>query len=62
MGKIKKKTISLDEFIESAKSDIDKFREFWIKNHDKNPKNFPMSLPTDNAGLWWEMFNNFDGG
>ena len=54
------KEVSLDDFITEIHSEADKFKEYWIKNHKKNPENFPMEFPENNAGIWWEMFTEFN--
>lgn len=56
-----KQEISLDDFIKQAYNELDTFKEYWMKENKKNPKNFPMALPADNSGLWWEMFTSFNG-
>ena len=51
---------SLDEFIEETKRELDSFRAFWIREHKKNPEDYPFDLGEENAGLWFEQFSMWD--
>ena len=50
---------SLDEFLKDVESELKAFEKMWRENHQKNPDMYPMELPTDNEGLWWEQFMTF---
>lgn len=53
-------SLDLEKFIEETKLELDFFRSFWLEEHKKNPKDFPLSLDEDNAGLWFEQFSMWD--
>jgi len=53
--------ISLDEFINDTKIELDNFRDYWIREREKNPEYYPLELGEENAGLWFEMFSMWDG-
>lgn len=56
-----KKTESLDEFVAEIKKSIDLFAEDYKKHHVENPDNYPLELPENNSGLWFEFFADFNG-
>ncbi|CAH9013411.1 conserved hypothetical protein [Vibrio phage 424E50-1] len=31
------------------------FKKVWLENHTKEPEYYPLSLPTDDAGTWFEQ-------
>lgn len=49
---------SLDEFIKEAQDCLESFKQYWLVEHNENPTDFPMELPDNNVGLWWEFFSN----
>lgn len=51
--------ITLDKFIKEQKESIEKFRSWWIKMNGKDPDGFPIEMPEDNVGLWYEQFEDF---
>lgn len=56
---VKKKTKSLDEFVEEIKQDIEKFAEAYRKDHVREPEYYPLEIPINNSGLWFEFFTDF---
>lgn len=50
----------IDGFIASVMSQARGFREHWMAEHLKNAEKYPLELPHDNSGLWWEMLQSFD--
>ena len=48
---------SLDEFIKEAQGCLESFKQYWLAKHNENPTEFPMELPDNNVGLWWEFFS-----
>jgi len=51
---------SLQSFIEEEEEKILAFKKYWMRNHEKNPEQFPLTLPDGNEGLWQEMYIEFD--
>lgn len=45
-----------EEFIKMIKNRIENFSEFWDKNHQKDPEDFPLEMWT---GDWIEQFDMF---
>lgn len=52
--------MTLDEFLEEAKTDIEKFEWWWREKNKNNPDGFPLKFEDDNFGIWWEMLNDFN--
>jgi hypothetical protein len=50
---------SLQEFITVIKNDVDRFEQEWLEKHLENPEQYPLELPKDNAGLWYEFLITF---
>lgn len=42
----------------NAHHDIELFRQQWMDNHKKLPSSWPLSLPPDNIGLYYEQIAN----
>ena len=55
----KPKDMTLDEFLKIQQEELVAFEKFWRKHNKKDPENFPMSFPADDAGGWWEQFHIF---
>ncbi len=55
-----KAEIGLEEFITKAKAHLLAFETYWIEQSRLAPEKYPMSLPQDNSGLWWEMLGEFE--
>ena len=51
--------LTLDNFVEEVKVDIEAFAADYRKQHLANPEQFPLELGADNAGLWTEFFMDF---
>ena len=51
--------MTLDEFVEELKGDINRFQMHWRDQAAKHPKNWPMEFDADNEGGWWEQFQAF---
>lgn len=49
--------ISLEEYVAYEHSIVQKFVEWWKKNHAAQPLHFPMSMP---IGHWDEQLHFFD--
>lgn len=50
---------SLDQFVESIKTDIERFADDYRKKHRENPEHYPLVMPANNSGLWLEFFTDF---
>lgn len=52
--------ISLEQFVAEIKENIALFEQDWLQKHADNPEMYPLSIPADNAGLWYEFFQEFN--
>lgn len=50
---------NIDQFAAEVSRDIELFRADWHKKHQQNPEMYPLELPEDNEGLWFEFFVEF---
>lgn len=50
---------SLDSFVKEVQTDIVKFEKAYREKHAENPEHYPLELPADNSGLWFEFFIEF---
>ncbi len=48
--------MTLQDFVKSVKSDLDRFEEYWIRQHYDDPGLFPHYLQ---EGEWIEHFECF---
>lgn len=55
----RKNSVSLDYFIAELKDDIKKFEADYRKHHAEEPDHFPLELPFNDSGLWFEFFTDF---
>lgn len=46
---------TLQDAVNEAHIQARDFKKVWLENYTKNPEYFPMSLPTDDAGTWFEQ-------
>lgn len=53
---------TLDQFIEEIKADLEAFASEYRKHHAANPEQYPLVLPDENAGLWFEFFSDHVSG
>lgn len=53
--------MSLDQFADEVRSSIEAFVADYRKNHEQNPEQYPLELPTGQEGLWYEFFMDFSG-
>lgn len=51
--------VSISQFVSEIKELAQLFEEDWLQKHAENPEAYPLSLPEDNAGLWYEFFQEF---
>ncbi|SER81998.1 hypothetical protein SAMN04244573_04388 [Azotobacter beijerinckii] len=51
--------LSLDQFADEVRRDIEAFVADYRKKHEENPEHYPLELPDNNAGLWSEFFMDF---
>ena len=48
--------MTLDEYIEYEKNNIDKFKQTWLEGQKKNPDQYPAEME---AGEWDEQLRAF---
>ena len=48
--------MTLDEFLAEVRDAEVNFEREWRRQHAISPEDYPMDIPDDNAGLWWELF------
>ncbi|SFB42814.1 hypothetical protein [Azotobacter beijerinckii] len=51
--------LTLDQFADEIRRDIEAFVADYRKKHEENPEHYPLELPDNNAGLWSEFFMDF---
>lgn len=47
--------VSIEVFQREALRSVASFVQWYMAEHEKSPDDFPLELPEDNAGLWWEF-------
>jgi len=47
---------TLAKFVKDAKRDLSRFERDWQRKHEEDPLLWPLELPDDDAGRWWELF------
>jgi len=52
--------VSLYDFQKELLNDLDEFVKYWEKKHKEEPDKYPMEIENDNAGIWFEMFNEIN--
>ncbi len=48
---------TIEEFVNHMKQRLEEFENYWNKNHQENPENYPLKM-TD--GEWDEQFASFE--
>lgn len=51
--------MTLDQAIEEKMNQIQAFKVWYLEQNAKNPAHFPLELPSDNSGLWFEMIEDY---
>lgn len=51
--------MTLLEYQEELKKNIDVFVQHWIAMHNSDPEAYPLEFPDENAGNWDEQFLMF---
>lgn len=51
--------ISIHEYVDSEHTSLEKFRDAWVEANKRDPEIYPLEIPEDNAGIWWEMYTSF---
>jgi hypothetical protein len=51
---------SLHEFATDEKDKLEKFVIWYEAKNKENPEHFPLTLPSENEGAWFEMLIDFD--
>ena len=60
-GKEDPEYMTLDRAVAETYRQVNLFELEWRKAHLKKPDEFPMRLPIDDAGTWFEMMLEYDG-
>ncbi len=50
--------MTLDFAVAETFQKVMAFKSEWISSNKDNPDNFPLALPNDNAGTWFEQLAN----
>lgn len=58
---MKKETVSLDDFVGEILRKLRDFQRMWYKRNKENPEMYPLEIPSENSGMWDEMFYQWDG-
>lgn len=51
--------MTLDEVCNELQLGLQDFRAAYRRKHKENPEHYPLELPENNAGLWYEFFITF---
>lgn len=51
--------LRLEVFVSDMQEKIMDFRNAYIKKHEENPEQYPLTMIEYNEWLWYEFFNNF---
>jgi len=46
----------LELFVRDLRNDVLRFERYWVRQHKKQPENFPMYMA---SGDWFEQFLSF---
>lgn len=49
---------TLEQFVEEIKADLEVFATEYRKQNAANPEQYPLVLPDENSGLWFEFFSD----
>lgn len=52
--------VSLSSFLRDISACRDQFLFDWVRNNAKYPERYPLVLPKDNEGMWYEYFFAFE--
>lgn len=52
--------VSLEEATSEMITKIENFKKWYLEQNKINPEHFPLELPHDNAGAWFEMMIEWD--
>lgn len=52
--------MTLDEAIVEEINRVNAFKTWYLKMNSQEPDKFPLKLPENNIGLWFEMISDFD--
>jgi hypothetical protein len=55
----RKKTQSLTQFIAEIQKNVKDFEADYRKHNKEDPENYPLEIPKNNSGLWFEFFVDF---
>lgn len=50
------KGLSLHDAVEELHQAAEKFKQDWLDGHQQKPEQYPLSLPSDNIGIYTELF------
>lgn len=53
--------MTLHEAIQEYIDQAHRFEKWYLEQHEQNPDLFPLELPDDNAGVWFEQIADHDG-
>ena len=48
--------LSLHDAVDELHQAAEKFKQDWLDGHEKSPEQYPLSLPSDNIGIYTELF------
>lgn len=54
-------SLSMERAVYEVHQQAESFKRWWSERNKENPDFFPMSLPSDNAGLWFEQIFEHGG-
>lgn len=51
--------MTLDQVCNELQVSLEDFQLAYRRKHMENPEHYPLELPENNAGLWYEFFITF---
>lgn len=52
--------VSLEQAVSEELHKVIRFEKEWVLNHAERPEQYPMVIPRDNAGVWFEQIREFE--
>lgn len=52
--------MNLEKVVKDEIEKITKFKKWYILMNKKNPEHYPLNIPEENSGVWFDMIDDFD--
>lgn len=50
------KMSNIFDFVDEERDKLIEFTRYWVKNHQLDPKNFPLAVKMENSGTWLDKY------